>query len=418
MKRFISKNKPLLILIMSVFLILILTGSANAATDKYIFIGDSRTYHMITYYPEARGNFEGKIENLNEITISYSGASYGSYFGYNAPLKNKLKVLDNAKSGTKVIIWLGVNDIAGSGKPEDKATSYVEQVKKLAKSYPKLDFYYISVTSVYEKLAILKYNSLLNNTRIDKFNSKLNTEIEKAKLSNLYYIDVNTEFKSVVGQKDPSGGNDGLHYTKEYYGKVSNLIYKKVNEANKTMIGEAASTVNKRTIVDAASTVNKNAIAEAAANKASNAAIKAGTTIAEKIANNVATKAGITVAKTTSDVATKVSDAIKETVIYKPKSEWDFNIDGEDFTVDDIKVLYEWCFDSKNNGLMNSKRTITLNGTKISAEATWNIMKGYVNDYFKRRDRSRWSLNDLYNCYIGWVKSKGLSTGSYNFKFK
>lgn len=152
MKNFILKNKPLIIALFSMILLLIFTGESKAATDKYIFIGDSRTYHMIGGYANtddydkksnykegyALGSFSGKVIK----SFGIAGATYPTYFRTKGYLStesikrfNDIKsALKSADAGTKVIIWLGVNDLNNSwnylsdgnvsdseGTPENKA---------------------------------------------------------------------------------------------------------------------------------------------------------------------------------------------------------------------------------------------------------------------------------------------------------
>ena len=232
MKNFIIKHKFLLIIVMSMFFLLFFTGKSNAASENYFFIGDSRTYHMITNYTSARGNFAGKIVNQSSIGYDYVGTWYYDWFDSNK-MKSKLNALSSAPKGTKVIIWLGVNDMNNTnyGSPTDKAELYVQQIKNLANTYKDLVFCQVSVTAVYEPQAKDKYSDLLNNSRIDEFNNALKNKISSANLSNYKYIDVNSELKSTITNDNPTVG-DGLHYTGSFYRTISDKIYEKVSKLN------------------------------------------------------------------------------------------------------------------------------------------------------------------------------------------
>ena len=77
MKNFVFKYKYLLIILISIFFLFIFDNKTNAATtDKYIFLGDSRTYHTINFYPDntnpnwkynTAGEFSGKVLNKSAI---------------------------------------------------------------------------------------------------------------------------------------------------------------------------------------------------------------------------------------------------------------------------------------------------------------------------------------------------------------
>jgi len=384
----------------------------------------SETNYNNNKYEEghALNSFKGKLTK----SFAIAGAWYPTFFDTNYSNRlNQIKTsLKSAKDGTRVIIWLGVNDLGNSyyysngkpinqtsGTPELKAAEYVNQIKNLAKAYPKLEFYYVSVTAVNEKI----FSGKITNNKIDKFNSKLSSEIKNAKLSNLIYIDINSELKSKVISNNPVVTWDGLHYSPNdfaFYKTISDLIYKKVSQASskitpasptkKAMYGDA----NYDDKIDSSDiTIIKKLIKNGSVSK---------TVENNKYAQLDVDGDGMITSVDLECIQLKVNGKIKVFLI--KASEEDFNLDGKEFSVDDAKSIYDWCFDSSNIGKHNSERQITINGTKISSELTWKIMKRYVAFYKNRRNVSSCSYKDLYNYYIGWTKSKGNSTGAYTFK--
>lgn len=270
MKSFLLKHKIILILLITLFALLIFTNKSNAASENYIFIGDSRTYHMIggygmdgkysTAYSVNKGSFKGK----NVTSFGVAGAWYYTFFDNpnSAYLKNITKSLDNAPSGTKVIIWLGVNDLASitGNSTTTRANNYITQVSKWAKKYTKLKFYYVSVTAVTSSYS--NSHKCLTNSNIDAFNTQISKKISAAKLNNLFYIDINSDLKSqIIANK--SGSNkqisyDGLHYsaggtTKNsfpFYQTIANKIYTKVNATTSTATKSTTSNLTKLTTQD------------------------------------------------------------------------------------------------------------------------------------------------------------------------
>ena len=234
MKNLVFKYRILIIILILIFFLIIPIERINAAAENYFFIGDSRTYHMMTYYASARGSFDGKVINQSAIdSAGYVGTTWDNWFSSNGSSRSKLNALSSAPTGTKVIIWLGVNDVRYNdhGTPAQKADLYVQEIKKLANTYKNLMFCQVSVTAVYEPQATSTYTPLLNNTRIDQFNSELKSKISSANMDNYTYIDINSELKSYITSNNPTVG-DGLHYTSTYYRTISDKIYAKVSKIN------------------------------------------------------------------------------------------------------------------------------------------------------------------------------------------
>ena len=207
------------------------------ACKDIILIGDSRyvgmatmlmgfPYSTITAYYGTGTNVRSTSPksyggNSFQVTAQVSASSYTFTQGsdiYNS-VHNQLR---NAKSGTSVLFWLGIND------PSAVSSTY-NFYSSLAKSYPSLRFYAISITGVNENKTWIK------NSSAQSFNSQLEAKIKKGNIGNLTYKsilsgnDVNT---IVVSGKNVAIVNymtgDGLHYTKEGYNQLWKAMAAKI----------------------------------------------------------------------------------------------------------------------------------------------------------------------------------------------
>lgn len=172
---------------------------------NYVFIGDSRTVMMFDAA-------ENKIKETGNVVKEFSkrGANHNTFFGDDT-LSTTKYTLKNAPKGTKVIIWLGVNDLHNADK-------YKNTVNELAKEYSELEFYYISVTAVNETKA--KKISSVKNKQIEDFNKKIKNNLS----TDVKYIDINTGLKDTL----VNGTTDGVHYTETTSVKIWETIYSKI----------------------------------------------------------------------------------------------------------------------------------------------------------------------------------------------
>jgi len=151
--------------------------------DVY-YIGDSRTVGLA----EAIG--------LDE---DYVIAAVGK--GYNWVTSDEIaSKVDAIETGSRVIVNLGVNDIYNVEK-------YVEYYQELEDKG--LDVYYVSVNPVIDGYCNV------TNAEIEEFNSYFEDEEN--------YIDVYSQFEA-----DWISG-DGLHYTKEGYENIYEIIMEELN---------------------------------------------------------------------------------------------------------------------------------------------------------------------------------------------
>ena len=195
------------------------------SSKQIILLGDSRfcgiAYNLMGFkytkitksYGTGSNIISSSSKNYaghNIKVIAEVGASYNSFS--KSDLSNGVKkILGNSKSGTIVLLWLGVNNL-NSG-------STFDYYKKLALQYKNLKFYAISVTGVVQSIV----KSISNDT-IRKFNSNLKNKIHSSKISNLKY-------KSILNKGNPieivsngkitkinsSNSRDGLHYSSVLY---------------------------------------------------------------------------------------------------------------------------------------------------------------------------------------------------------
>ena len=207
------------------------------ACKDIILIGDSRyvgmatmlmgfPYATITKYYGTGTNVRSTSPrtyggNSFQVTAQVSASSYTFSQGseiYNS-VHNQLK---NAKAGTSVLLWLGINDC-------NAAQNTYDFYRNLARTYPNLKFYGISITGVNENKTWLK------NSSAREFNRQLAEKIKKGNIANLTYKsilngdDVNTI--KVDGKNVPIVNymtGDGLHYTKEGYNQLWKAMAAKI----------------------------------------------------------------------------------------------------------------------------------------------------------------------------------------------
>ena len=145
----------------------------------YVFVGDSRTVQM-----------ENAVGTGNNVWISKVGQGY-SWF------KNQIDLIDDyAGSGTKVIINMGVNDLANASKYIKLINSYMDSWTEQG-----ITVYYAAVTPVYDGISV-------SNSQIETFNQRMQEGLD----SRITWIDgysylVSTGFSS----------SDGLHYNNATY---------------------------------------------------------------------------------------------------------------------------------------------------------------------------------------------------------
>lgn len=242
-------HKIILVILLNVFAFSVFgfTNQSEAATQNYIFIGDSRIEGMIggassikeynqgKYYngKEIGGVATGKFESNGKILKSYGiGSGNFTMFHDNNPkfwkkIEKYISTANKKYKGTKVLLNLGVNGLNAFNSPNN----YVEAVKTMAKNNKNIEFYFISV------FHCAGTNSYLNSG-IDIYNNTIKKYVENAKLDNLFYKDINT---TEVNKAIENAGGDGLHPF-DAYSVISDAMYNAVNEKNKDKKEEKSET--------------------------------------------------------------------------------------------------------------------------------------------------------------------------------
>ena len=195
------------------------------SSKQIILLGDSRfcgiAYNLMGFkYTKVTKSYGTGSNIISSSSKNYAGhnikviaevgASYNSFS--KSDLSNGVKkILGNSKSGTIVLLWLGVNNL-NSG-------STFDYYKKLALQYKNLKFYAISVTGVVQSIV----KSISNDT-IRKFNSNLKNKIHSSKISNLKYKSILNKGNPVeivsngkITKINSSNSRDGLHYSSVLY---------------------------------------------------------------------------------------------------------------------------------------------------------------------------------------------------------
>ena len=219
---------------MSFKIILISILTIIVSSKDIILLGDSRfcgiayslmgfKYTKVTkYYGTGSNIISSSSKNYgghNIKVVAEVGASVYSFLKASSDLSNGVKkILGTSKSGTIVLLWLGVNNL-NSGATFD-------YYKQLALQYKKLKFYAVSVTGIVQSIV-----KNISNETIKKFNTNLKNKIKSNKIANLRYksilnkgnpIEIASN-KKVIGTINSSTSKDGLHY--------STVLYKAIFQA-------------------------------------------------------------------------------------------------------------------------------------------------------------------------------------------
>ena len=151
----------------------------------YIFVGDSRTVQM-----------EAAVGTGNNVWISKVGQGY-SWFKKQIDL-----ISENGGSGTKVIINMGVNDLANASKYAKLINSYMDTWTQQG-----ITVYYAAVTPVKDGINV-------TNAQIESFNATMQSSLD----SRIIWIDGYSYLQSVG-----FSSSDGLHYNNATYKTLYNF---------------------------------------------------------------------------------------------------------------------------------------------------------------------------------------------------
>ena len=157
----------------------------SVPATPYIFVGDSRTVQM-----------EAAVGTGNNVWISKVGQGY-SWFKKQIDL-----ISQNAGNVTKVIINMGVNDLANASKYAKLINSYMDIWTEQG-----ITVYYAAVTPVNDGINV-------TNAQIETFNATMQSSLD----SRITWIDGYSYLKNVG-----FSSSDGLHYNNSTYKTLYNF---------------------------------------------------------------------------------------------------------------------------------------------------------------------------------------------------
>ena len=184
--------------------------AAELNKSKVIVVGDSRM--------EFIADDKDIVIPFNFDFVAKSGMKI-DWFRKTAIPKVK-SILKNKEYKYYVIVNMGVNDLNTNYKGDEISKDYFKLYQKLAKDYPNIDVYIMSVNPIYEdKLNKSEVSNKRTVNKIKLFNNNILNELEHSNLDNLYYCDSynNLHFES----------EDGLHYTRDTNKEIINYIANK-----------------------------------------------------------------------------------------------------------------------------------------------------------------------------------------------
>lgn len=184
--------------------------AAELNKSKVIVVGDSRM--------EFIADDKDIVIPFNFEFVAKSGMKI-DWFRKTAIPKVK-SILKNKEYKYYVIVNMGVNDLNTNYKGDEISKDYFKLYQKLAKDYPNIDVYIMSVNPIYEdKLNKSEVSNKRTVNKIKLFNNNILNELEHSNLDNLYYCDSynNLHFES----------EDGLHYTRDTNKEIINYIANK-----------------------------------------------------------------------------------------------------------------------------------------------------------------------------------------------
>lgn len=167
---------------------------AEQSTRQIVFIGDSRTVGM--------NNAVGKDGNIWSAKV---GMGYSWMKNTGVPA-----VEANINSNTDVVILMGVNDVRSTSY----TSKYISYINDKAAAWTALgaNVYYVSVNPItFES----KSYPGISNTLIEAWNTSMIQGLSE----NVTYIDTYSQVSGQLSSKD------GIHYSKNSYKTIYNLIY-------------------------------------------------------------------------------------------------------------------------------------------------------------------------------------------------
>lgn len=177
---------------------------------KLIIVGDSRM-ELIKKDKEINIPFNFKFVAKSGMKIAW--------------LKDKAldevnDIIDNNKYNYDIVVNMGVNDLNDDKYDgADIADEYFDIYLKLAKDYPSINLYLLSVNPIDEKKINKYWTNNRTTSEIRTFNKTIQARLKEENMDNMFYCDSYHDLKFET--------NDGLHYTRNTNRKIIDYIANK-----------------------------------------------------------------------------------------------------------------------------------------------------------------------------------------------
>ena len=206
---------------------ILLTLLAVVASRNIILVGDSRFVGMAWYvmgfsYSSTMTSTSSRSYNGDNFHVTAKEGASATAFRYGSSLYNSIVNQIRSFSSAKVLFWLGINDLSS-------IESSIELYSSLAKSFPSVNFYAISVLGVDESKV-----PQIRNSNVHSFNTKISNRISNLGLNNLKYrsiVNGNDVTNILVGGKKVyilGYSGDGLHFSTAGYKEIWNAMSQKI----------------------------------------------------------------------------------------------------------------------------------------------------------------------------------------------
>lgn len=218
------------------FLVFLFIWILNADT----FERCTTKYYQNMYY-QIKNDLVKKTNNLNKSKLIIVGDSRMSLIEDDEEIKAPFNMEFVAKSGMKinwlkntalpkvktilnkntfyysVLVNMGVNDLNSDLNGKEIADEYFDLYSKLAKDYPKVQLYIMSINPIDdEKRNITEPNNKRTTNKIELFNKTILKRLNNENIDNMHYCDSYHDLKFET--------DDGLHYTQNTNRKIIDYI--------------------------------------------------------------------------------------------------------------------------------------------------------------------------------------------------
>ena len=186
----------------------LITTEKISTDSKIIMVGDSRTVGM---YVALGGKYEKSVIGKQADGNTFI-AEEGKGISWFKSMEDTIISYGSGKDSAKIVIWLGINDIASGINDQyadQLAKSYVAQAKVLSNNL-KNTIYFVPVGPL---------ASSSSSSHIDKFNDKLSKAIAELKSDKIKYL---SNLSTTLSNVEP--GSDEVHYSADTYKKIYKAI--------------------------------------------------------------------------------------------------------------------------------------------------------------------------------------------------